>query len=82
VLYLSFDEGTGKKVKDQSKYGNHGEIILNTDWVDGKFGSTVKITGEATNCVVIPDSDSLKIESAAISPKGKLTTTWSTIKKQ
>jgi len=62
VIYLSFDKGSGKEVKDQSKYGNHGEIVSNTDWTDGKFKKAVSISGENTDCVVIPDSDSLKIE--------------------
>ena len=62
VIYLSFDGGTGKKVKDQSKYGNHGDIVENTEWADGKFEKAVKISGETTDCVVIPASDSLKIE--------------------
>jgi len=62
VIYLSFDEGTGKKVKDQSKYGNHGELVNNTEWVDGKFKKAIKVTGENTDCVVVPVSDSLKIK--------------------
>jgi len=62
VIYLSFDEGTGKDVKDQSNYGNHGEIVDNTDWTNGQFGKAVEIAGENTDCVVIPAADSLKIE--------------------
>jgi len=62
VIYLSFDEGTGKEVKDQSKYGNHGEIVNNTEWVDGQFKKAIKVAGENSDCVVVPDSDSLKIE--------------------
>ena len=62
LIYLSFDEGTGKDVKDQSQYGNHGAIVNNTEWTDGKFKKAVEIAGENTDCVVIPPSDSLKIE--------------------
>jgi hypothetical protein len=62
VIYLSFDEGKGKEVKDQSKYGNHGEIVDNTEWTDGKFKKAVTIAGENTDCVVVPMADSLKIE--------------------
>ena len=63
LLYLSFDEGTGNEVRDQSQYGNHGEIINNTEWVDGPpgFGRAVEISGENTDCVVVPGSDSLRI---------------------
>ena len=62
LIYLSFDEGTGKDVKDQSQHGNHGAIVNNTEWTDGKFKKAVEISGENTDCVVIPPSDSLKIE--------------------
>jgi hypothetical protein len=61
VIYLSFDEGSGKTAKDQSKYGNHGEIINNTEWTDGQSKKAVEISGENTDCVVVPISDSLKI---------------------
>jgi len=62
VIYLSFDEGSGKEVKDQSQYGNHGEIINNTEWTDGQFKKAIKIAGENSDCVVVPMADSLIIE--------------------
>lgn len=61
VLYLSFDEGIGKDIKDQSMYDNDARIIANTEWVEGRYGSAVAISGEAVDCVVVQNSESLQI---------------------
>ena len=61
VIYLSFDEGNGKEAKDQSMYGNHAQIISNTEWVDGIYGKAVEVTGQSVDCVKVPPADSLKI---------------------
>ena len=39
-----FDEGKGGTAKDSSKNGNDGEIV-DTQWVDGKFGKALKFEG-------------------------------------
>lgn len=41
VLYLPLDEGKGQVAKDQSKFGNDGEI-RNAKWVEGKYGSALE----------------------------------------
>ena len=50
VLYLSFDEGIGKDIKDQSMYENDARVIANTEWVWGKSGGAVAISNEAEDC--------------------------------
>jgi hypothetical protein len=45
-----FDEGTGKKAKDISGEGNHGELVKNPEWVAGKFGKALEFNGKDT-CV-------------------------------
>jgi len=79
VLYLSFDEGTGKEAKDQSKYGNHGEIVENTEWVKpGKLGkAAIEITDKTANAVVIPAADSLNIEGEITMMAWMNPTAWS-----
>jgi len=61
VLYLSFDEGIGKDIKDQSMYENDARIIANSEWVGGQSGGAVAVSGEAEDCVVIQNSESLQI---------------------
>ena len=46
ILYLPFDEGSGKKAEDKSQYGHHAEPINNYKWVTGKFEKAVEISGE------------------------------------
>jgi hypothetical protein len=58
VLYFPFDEGKGDEVKDLSKYGNNGTAVPKADWVDGKSGGAIQVTGGAGH-VEIPASDSL-----------------------
>jgi hypothetical protein len=62
VLYLTFDEGAGKIVKDQSKNGHDANIIANARWVDGKIGKAIEITAEGQDCVNIPAAETLKIK--------------------
>lgn len=77
VLYLPFDEGTGKKAKDRSMYGNDADIIKNTEWVAGQIGGAVEITGTTTDAVVVPSSDSLKIEGEITMMAWIKPTAWS-----
>jgi hypothetical protein len=60
VLYLSFDEGEGEVAMDASGYGNDGQLIGSTEWVEGKFGTAVHIS-EPGDFVEVPTSDSLNI---------------------
>lgn len=63
ILYLPFDEGSGKKAEDKSQYGHHAELIKNYKWVDGKFEKAVEISGEQdTDIVKTKEADTLKIE--------------------
>lgn len=62
VLYLSFNEGAGKKVTDGSQYGNHG-VINAGNWTEGKYGKAIEFDMK-TSDVRIPDSDSLDLTDA------------------
>ena len=55
VLYYSFDEGMGKKVKDLSGNGFDGEISGNPQWVDGKFFKALCFTGVVNEYVQIKE---------------------------
>ncbi len=59
VLYLPFDEGTGKIAHDISGNGNHGDIN-NTKWVkNGKYDSALEFSGAVDSYVRIKKSNSL-----------------------
>ncbi|MBI1926817.1 LamG domain-containing protein [Candidatus Poribacteria bacterium] len=45
VLYVSFEEGKGDKVKDQGPLGLEGKIIGKPVWVKGKFGNALEFEG-------------------------------------
>lgn len=60
VLYFSFDNMQGDKVKDESGSQNDGTMLGGAEIVDGKVGKAIKIDG-ATGRVEVPDSDSLDI---------------------
>lgn len=77
VLYLSFDEGTGKKAKDQSQYGNDADIMENVEWVAGQVNSAIEITAQTADAVVIPSSESLKIEGEITMMAWINSTAWS-----
>ena len=63
ILYLPFDEGSGKKAEDKSQYGHHAKLINNCKWVSGKFGTAVEISGEEdTEVVKTNEANTLKIE--------------------
>jgi len=59
VLYLPFDEGKGQVAKDQSKFGNDGEI-RNAEWVDGKYGFALEFNGKDAE-VRVPDNKSFDL---------------------
>lgn len=67
VLWLSFDEGKGKKAYDKSGYGNDG-IIYGAKWVEGKFGKALDFDGsddyvEVQNSNILDISNAITIEA-------------------
>ncbi len=65
VLYLPFDEGSGKIAKDLSGNGNDGTLQGKVDWVPGKFGKAISVKEDAANnMVVVKASKSLDITDA------------------
>ena len=61
ILSLSFDELSGRNVKDHSQYGNDGELVGNPTLVEGKFGKALKLNGRS-DWVEIPHDDSLTVD--------------------
>jgi len=54
VGYWSFEENTGTKVGDMSNNGNHGTMqagMVQSDWVDGKFGKGLEFDGGSNDYV-------------------------------
>ncbi|MFC1712503.1 LamG domain-containing protein [Candidatus Poribacteria bacterium] len=51
-----FDEGKGDTAGDSSENGNDGSVVQ-SNWVDGKFGDAIEFTG--AGYVEVPASDSL-----------------------
>ena len=64
VLYLPFDEDKGQVAKDQSKFGNDGEI-RNAKWVEGKYGSALEFNGTDAE-VRVPDNDSFDLSEITL----------------
>jgi len=63
VLYLPFDEGSGKVVKDFSQYNNEVTFKGEPQWGKGKFGSALQFDG-GDDYIEVPDSDSLHVKGA------------------
>ena len=61
VVYYTFDDVSGKTIKDSSGNGLDANIIANTEIVKGKIGDAIKITKEGADCVNVPADDKLKI---------------------
>jgi hypothetical protein len=74
VLYFSFDEGSGKEVKDLSGTGNDGELVGSPNWINGQYGKALQMTSEADH-VEVAHSDSLVFED------GVTYMAWSLIEK-
>jgi len=66
VLYLSFDEGSGKVIKDLSDNGNDGENH-GAKWVEGKYGKALEYSG-VDSWITVPDTPALNF-----GPKDSLT---------
>ena len=75
VLYFSFDEGSGKTVKDLSQYGNDGDIVGDAKWVDGKYGTALQFTKEGDH-VEVKSSDSLKLNDQITLMAGGFIEAW------
>ena len=55
VGYWQFEEGGGQEVEDSSGMGNHGEIVGDCEWVDGKFKLGLHFNGEINAYVRLPN---------------------------
>jgi len=64
VLYLPFDEGSGKTAEDLSNFGNHATMKGGdkTKWADGKFKGGIELT--SGGYLVVADADSLDLTNA------------------
>lgn len=58
-----FDEGNGKTVNDLSGKDNHGEIMGNPSWENGKFDKALQF-GEPSDWVQVKDHPSLRVSDA------------------
>ncbi|MBF74245.1 hypothetical protein CMK20_08620 [Candidatus Poribacteria bacterium] len=63
VMYMSFDEGTGKSVADTSTNELKGSIEGNTKWVAGKFGKALQFSASSDR-VLVDDNKVFHIEGA------------------
>lgn len=61
VMYLPMDEGSGTVAQDASGNGNAGELMGNSEWVEGQYGQAVHINQASDEWVEVPHSDSLDI---------------------
>ena len=63
ILYLSFDELSGRTLKDHSEYKNNGELVGKPTLVEGKFGKALKFNGRS-DWVEIPHDESLTVDKS------------------
>ena len=61
VVYFTFDDVSGKTIKDSSGNGLDANIVANTEIVKGRYGNAIKITAEGADCVNVPADEKLKI---------------------
>ena len=61
VLYFTFDNVTGKRILDESGNGLDAEVVKHTQFVEGKYGNAIYITGETEDCVNISSEKALEI---------------------
>ena len=61
VVYFTFDNVNGKRILDESGNDLDSEVIENTEFVEGKYGNAIRVTGETEDCVNIPSVDALEI---------------------
>ena len=71
-----FDEGSGTDTRD-SVGNNHGEIMGNLDWTDGRFGKGLEFAGAGDSYVSIPHNDYMDADPYTITAWVKLeTASW------
>lgn len=56
----TFEDGSGKAVKDVSGNGNNGEIIGGAKWADGKIGKALEFDG-SSSYVLIPFGNNMAV---------------------
>ena len=61
VVYFTFDDVSGKTIKDSSGNGLDANIVANAEIVKGKYGNAIKITAVGADCVNVPSDEKLKI---------------------
>jgi hypothetical protein len=59
IADYSFDEGTGTTVEDLA--GEDDGTVEGPEWTNGKFGGALSFDGEESDCVSIPNSESLQL---------------------
>ncbi len=65
VIYLPFNEGSGRTAADATANGNNGTLQGNVTWVNGKYGKAIYINEDsADNMVVVRDSNTLDVTDA------------------
>jgi hypothetical protein len=80
ILYLPFDDGEGKIVKDSSDNKNNGEIFGDTKWVNGKTGKSIEFTsGSYVEIKEIPAYDISEAISLMAWVNTTTVTTWARI---
>ncbi len=58
VLYMPFDEGAGRTIKDASSYNNPGNLVGNAAWVPGVKGTALQfVSGSRVTIPEIPEYD-------------------------
>ena len=66
-----FDEGSGKDIRD-SVGNNHGEIMGNLEWTDGRFSKALEFAGAGDSYVSIPHNDYMDADPYTITAWVKL----------
>lgn len=59
----TFDEGSGKEVRDFSGNENDGEIFGQAEWVEGKFGKAIEFAG---GYVQVEHKDDMNLEAFSL----------------
>lgn len=61
VVYFTFDSVKGNRILDESGNGLNAKIVDKTDFVRGKFGDGIRVTGNTEDCVNVPAHNALNI---------------------
>lgn len=68
-----FEEGGGKRVRDDSGNGHDGEIIGTLKWVKGRIGTALQFPGDKGGYIVVDSSKNLELETLSIEAWVKVT---------